>query len=273
MKKNILLLLSICSCFSSPIFAEKIDYVANYEGKSSSFSKYLTWTNEKALTVETITKIIKNKKSKLLDIGAGDGTICRGLTPYFESITAIEPSPALFNALKKSCNTSQYTLIQAPFEKTTWKNDAKFDSILISFALQYIQNYEEELQRIKNLLEEDGKLIVVSFDHKDSTIYHFYRKHIASILGYEIPEPEFIDFQSLLEKYFSVEVIELMTTVKIPNSAEATSIANFIFDTDWKNIQLDVLPKIKLDLEETFGIDAPVIFKNKLLFFVCSKTE
>lgn len=75
-------------------------------------------------------KILPQAKSRkqFLDIGPGDGTLTKRLSPYFDKTTVVEPNPALHSLLK----SSGFALFPCVFEKATLLPDQFFDFILMS---------------------------------------------------------------------------------------------------------------------------------------------
>lgn len=242
-----------------------------YESRSSSFAKFLTWTDEKTQIAKFIVTTISQGSNNLslLDIGAGNGLLTKQIAHLFDEITAIEPSLYLFKELQTKCCEAKFTCINAPFEET---NLAKqFDVILISFALQYIPNYETELRRIKQLLKPTGMVIITEIEPENNELYLFYRSHVATVLGYQIPEPTFVFFDDVLKQHFTVTKSSIQTKTIIPSIQKTLEIANFIFDTDWPSFQKDALTYLQDALIKTYGENNPVTFSSPVTAFVCTK--
>jgi SAM-dependent methyltransferase len=78
--------------------------------------------------------------SRVLDIGAGPGTLAVPLAPYVEHVTAIEPSSAMLACLKENISTfgiDNITLVQKLWEEVDVKNDLEppYDVVIASFSL------------------------------------------------------------------------------------------------------------------------------------------
>lgn len=239
-----------------------------YYSKSQSFEKFLSWTNEKQRIAEEILKIVGDKKDLLLDIGAGDGSITKFVSDKFDHVTAIEPVPSLFEIMKKKCHANKYTLINSPFESTALEQ--KFDIILVSYALQFIPNYPQEIFRMKNLLKDSGLLLVVELDQENCELWRFHRKYRKDVLGVNSPDPVTLDFSDLLKKAFKVQKVSFFATLSIPSVDDAISIFDFIYDTDFSKIKKETLIKIKTELQQEYG-NRPLDFKIQQVMYVCSK--
>jgi len=246
----------------------KIVDAASYHSKNQSFKKFLSWTNEKQKTAQEILKIVGDKKDSLLDIGAGDGTLTRLLADNFDHVTAIEPSSSLFETLKQTCNHDKYTLVNQPFESVSLEK--KFDVILVSFALQYIPDYAQEIVRMKDLLKDSGILLVIEIDQVKSELDIFHRKYRKDVLGTNSSEAVSLAFGDLLKKTFNVQEITFSTRLSIPSVDDAMSIFDFIYDTEFSKMNQEALVKIEAELRKEYA-DGPLKFNNPDIMYICSK--
>ncbi len=259
------------ACFSSLVKTHAIHRSSDpiiYYSKNQSFEKFLKWTNEKQKIAEEVSKIVGDKKNLLLDIGAGDGSITKLLANKFDYITAIEPVPSLFEALKKKCNSNKYTLINLPFE--TAALEKKFDTILVSYALQFIPNYPQEIFRIRDLLKDTGLLLIVELDQENCELWKLHRKYRQEVLGTNSPAPVTLDFTDLLKKAFNVQKIFFTATISIPSVDDAISIFDFIYDTEFSKIKKETLVKIRSEMLKDYG-DGPLNLKIQQVMYICSK--
>ncbi len=241
-----------------------------YESKSSSFTKYLAWSDEKTQIAKYIADLLPNVPNNLslLDIGAGNGLLTKQIAHLFHEIIAVEPSYALFNQLQQECAAPKYTCINKPFEKVFIEK--QFDVILISFALQYIPNYQEELTQIQKMLKPNGLLLIIEVDTNNNELYSFYRKHITTVLGHTIEEPEYFYLDELLAKHFCVSKSSIQTSLIIPSVNQLLGIANFIFDTDWELFQEDALKIIKNDLASKYCDKDKITFTSPVTMWICT---
>lgn len=239
-----------------------------YHSRSSSFENYLKWTDEKEKTVEEILKIISAKQESLLDIGAGTGKLTKLLASKFNHITAIEPSLALFKTLKKECFQDKYTLINKPFELVTLEK--QYDVIIMSFSLDYIQHYDQEILRIRDHLKETGTLLIVEIDQKNSELNDFHLKYRKAVLGTDAPEQVSLAFGNLLKKTFTVKETFFTTILTIPSVKETMGLFEFIYDTKLSNMNQKALMKIEAELYRKYG-DCPIKLSNQNVIYICSK--
>lgn len=239
-----------------------------YYSKSQSFENFLKWTNEKQKIAEAVLKIVGNKKNLLLDIGSGDGTLTNLLAAKFDHVTAIEPTYQLFDTLKKKCCSDKYTLINLPFELATLEKKA--DIILVSYALQFIHNYGQELLRMKDFLTDSGLLLVIDADQENCEFWQFYGKYVKDIWGANLPNSCAVEFNKMLKTIFKVKEQSFSSTLSIPSVDDAISLLDFIFNKKFSELKQDVLIKIRADFNKRFG-NRPINFKMGHIMYVCSK--
>ena len=101
----------------------------------------------------------KRKKYRLLDVGAGNGTLLRMLRPYALEISAIEPDSKLANQLRTT-NTNIRV-----YEKK-WENShltSQYDAIIASHVFYYFPrpSWKQQINKMVRSLTKDGKLFIV----------------------------------------------------------------------------------------------------------------
>lgn len=127
----------------------------------------------------------------ILDIGAGTGDFLKYCKDNHFKVTGIEPNEGARNQAKENG-----ILLHEKLEGVLGK---KFDVITMWHVLEHVPNLYEYLEHLKNLLKEDGKLIVAvpNFKSYDANYYkefwaaydvprhlwHFSKKSIYSLFG------------------------------------------------------------------------------------------
>ena len=94
-----------------------------------------------------------------LDVGCGEGRICRMLAAYSIQATGIDPTEALITHAKELDKTSDYRIGRAealPFE------DATFDLVISCLSLIDIADYRVAIGEMTRILEPGGTLLVVN---------------------------------------------------------------------------------------------------------------
>jgi hypothetical protein len=135
-------------------------FVSNTPEYHAVFAKFLAHTDQKENAFKWIRGEVESLPacSTLIDVGAGNGELTARLTPSFERVIAIEPSPSLGAELRVACPTAE--VISTPFMDPIVASKANF--ILCSHVFYYIPRVEWEasLCRLITWLEVGGVLAV-----------------------------------------------------------------------------------------------------------------
>jgi hypothetical protein len=138
---------------------------SNYENSILSTGSGLNLTDEKRLecTVEFLTKLVLNKNSAILDLGASQGgTLNIFKEKGYTNLSAIESS-------KYCCSIMNKVGI-----KTVIPEKQKFDLIILSHVMEHIYDLNEIFNLFNNLLSETG---IIYVEVPDSDRYtEFYKK-------------------------------------------------------------------------------------------------
>lgn len=140
------------------------------------------WDNDKNIIRskaigDEIKKLTKEKGLKAMDFGAGIGLVSFYLKDFFSEILLVDLSEGMIDEANKKIKENKLDTIK------TWKgnildfnNNDKFDVIYAPLVLHHIDNYREILVKLKILLKDGGKLIIIDMNkdsgnfHKDSTV-------------------------------------------------------------------------------------------------------
>jgi len=223
--------------------------------KFRGYEAYLTCTNEK----EFLQEEIKNKFNgtllkNILDVGGGDGVHSRFLSEFFFNsfIYYLEPSKVLFDlAISRGFNSNVY------FQNVSlenFKTNKKFDLIIVSHVLQYLDyDLEEFILRCLSLLSVEGEIWLINQTKKGmAEIINHQKNYLDSVLFMNWKTAE--DLFPLIEKLVDREKFNL--TYKILD----TSIENI----DFSNPSL--LDKYRLEfifgLEDDFDLQTEEFKEN-----------
>lgn len=95
-----------------------------------------------------------NKNPKILDIGSGAGHLLKKLERHgLTKLYGIDPY------LKKDMKIGNIKLTKANIVDCV-KDNKKYDIVLLSHVLEHLENPSEEIENIKNLIKENGKIII-----------------------------------------------------------------------------------------------------------------
>jgi SAM-dependent methyltransferase len=103
---------------------------------------------------EMISRMDLSKKSRILDIGAGPGTLAIPLAQSIEHVTALEPSDAMLSCLKE--NIRAYGLDNIKIVRKTWEEaditkdlSPPYDLVIASYAVGF-EDLREALQKMND---------------------------------------------------------------------------------------------------------------------------
>ncbi|MEO5910945.1 MAG: class I SAM-dependent methyltransferase [Pelobium sp.] len=166
------------------------------------------------LNIKLIKKHLPNKKSKILEIGSGEGILAEMILKSGYDITCIEPSlTASKRAIKRGLKCVQ------GFFPNSIIIDTKFDMVIMTQVLEHI---EQPLKLLKNIYKqlEKGGLILLNQTNFESLIvkiqkenwyawlpkqhyWHFTPKGIKEIsanLGFKVVDCQYSNLVSLGRK-------------------------------------------------------------------------
>lgn len=98
-----------------------------------------------------------------LEIGCGPGTWTKVLLKKYpkSKITCLDLSKEMISQFKKTIKSKNVKTIISGFLEQDFKSQ-KFDFIFSSRAIEYIPNKQEVIKKIYNLLEKNGKGIIIT---------------------------------------------------------------------------------------------------------------
>ncbi len=112
---------------------------------------------------------------RVLDIGAGDGTVLSLLAPHAEEVVAVDRSERLVAAARKrlapfaSSEVLLADMHELPFE------DRSFDQVLMLHVLQYTRQPERALYEAARVLGVGGRLVISTLEtHRHSDVTEGY---------------------------------------------------------------------------------------------------
>lgn len=96
--------------------------------------------------------------NSILDVGCGSGIYARKLTELGLTVDGIDSSEEMIAIAKEYCNDLNVNFIHSRFED--FNSNKKYDIILGSFILGYFEDLFFLFSKMKELLTEDGEIIV-----------------------------------------------------------------------------------------------------------------
>ncbi|WP_088324188.1 class I SAM-dependent methyltransferase [Polaribacter tangerinus] len=167
---------------------------------------YISHTDSKKSFLDKIYQIVKNYTLKqklslinsfqtaqktILDVGAGTGDFLKVCKSNDWKIFGIEPSLiARESAQKKGLFLN---------ENTTELSGKKYDVITLWHVLEHVHNLQDYTLTLKNLLKEDGKLVIAVPNYK-SYDANYYKEHWAA---FDVPRHVWHFSQKSIQLLFS----------------------------------------------------------------------
>jgi len=150
---------------------------------------------------------------RVLEVGAGIGTITREILPGCELVIALEAEELYAGQLEKAFRgDSRVRTVHSRVEDTNWAQLAteRLDSVLLSNVLEHIEDDAAAVRNFRTALPRGGKIVILVpalpflFGTLDTAVGHYRRYMPASL-------------RSVIENNgFQVEHLEWMNLLGIP---------------------------------------------------------
>jgi ubiquinone/menaquinone biosynthesis C-methylase UbiE len=126
----------------------------------------------KIIVKEVRTELSKSESKSLIDYGSGTGLVSLELSDLVDSVLLVDSSQQMLEVAKAKISHKGITnskVLCSDFTEET--PELKADIVLMSLVLLHIPNTKKILQELFNILNDNGKLIIVDFD-KNLSISH-----------------------------------------------------------------------------------------------------
>ena len=162
------------------------------------------------------------ENSTVLDVGCGDGTLVYKIKNICKKVYGIDTSKKSIDTANKDNKYDNVTFINDDFIKRDFGN-IKFDSIIFVASIHHM-NMERALIKAKELLNNNGKIIIVGLSKPSSVI-----DNIIELLRVI---PSFII--SKIKGNKTSEEMNIETNYDFPTSDEVRDICKKILKTNYK---------------------------------------
>jgi 2-polyprenyl-3-methyl-5-hydroxy-6-metoxy-1,4-benzoquinol methylase len=135
-----------------------------------------------------IKEFVTRENAKILEVGCGKGDLAAELGNYGYKVTAIDKSPECVEAAKaKGVQALTSDILEFHCEEA-------FDAVLFSRSLHHIPSLETVLNKVKKLLNDNGRILIDDFaieqmDAKTASWFYEMNDLFAIIAG-KTSEPE-----------------------------------------------------------------------------------
>lgn len=183
-------------------YYESENYISHTDGKKSVFEK--VYQLVKNYTLKKKLKLINSfntEKKTILDIGAGTGDFLATCKNNNWQILGIEP-----NQKARETGASKNINLLENLSEVKNKN---FDVITMWHVLEHVENLQEYIQQLKELLKENGTLVIAVPNYK-SYDANYYKNFWAA---FDVPRHLWHFSQTSISKLFSMENIKIIKTL------------------------------------------------------------
>ncbi|MCM3162280.1 class I SAM-dependent methyltransferase [Metabacillus litoralis] len=126
----------------------------------------------KVIVKEVRTELQNSHSKSLLDYGSGTGLVSLEMADLVDSVLLVDSSKEMLEVAKAKISHKAITNAKVLYSDFTQEtHELKADIVFMSLVLLHIPDTKKILQELFNILNQDGKLIIVDFDKNDH-IHH-----------------------------------------------------------------------------------------------------
>ncbi|MCC7380494.1 MAG: methyltransferase domain-containing protein [Deltaproteobacteria bacterium] len=196
--------------------------------KTGSFERFLAWTDQKQLTGRKLRSLVPRHAGRMLDVGAGDGSLTKHYDRPFREAVLLEPDERLRGRLAKWHPRRE--IVGDTIEAFLRSDRREFDFIVASHVLQHVERPYDVLYQLIDRLSPGGSLALVMLDPKCD--WHRYVEQFRERVSGDSTAPEipWTDVADDLRRRGVPFEIELIPAKLRPPSIEAMlTISDFAF--------------------------------------------
>lgn len=121
------------------------------------------------IIVKEVRPQLQNSKTKtLIDYGSGTGLISLELTDLVDSALLVDSSNQMLEVAQAKISHKEIDNAKVLYSDFTQETpELKADIVLVSLVLLHIPDTTKILRELYNILNDDGKLIIIDFDKND----------------------------------------------------------------------------------------------------------
>lgn len=146
---------------------KRFDQVADKYDTPDKFER------SKIIIKNILDKVPVNKSFKVLDIGAGTGTIDVLLSPFVKEIIALDLSEGMLNVFKKKIKEQGIRNIRI-YKKDIFRDgfpEKDFDLIITAMTFHHLDDPAEALNHLKGYLKKGGYIAVADLYKEDGSFH------------------------------------------------------------------------------------------------------
>ncbi|WP_297492914.1 class I SAM-dependent methyltransferase [Persephonella sp.] len=146
---------------------KRFDQVANEYDTPDKFER------SKIIIENILNKVPVNKSFKVLDIGAGTGTLDIILSPFVKEIVALDLSGGMLNVFKKKIKEHEIRNIRI-YKKDIFRDsfhEKDFDLIITAMTFHHLDDPADALDHLKGYLKKGGYIAVADLYKEDGSFH------------------------------------------------------------------------------------------------------
>lgn len=146
--------------------------------------------NAKSIAQLIIDNIELSSKMRVMDFGAGTGLLSYFISPYVDTIVAVDNSPSMLKEFKDKSNEFKSNTEILELDLTQIEINQTFDGIISSMTIHHIEDTKALFEKFYKMLNVDGFIAIADLDSEDGTfhsdnagVFHFgfERKELEKI--------------------------------------------------------------------------------------------
>ena len=192
------------------------DYISHTDSKRNLFEKAYHFVRN--ISLKRKLKLINSfgfEEKKLLDVGCGTGDFLKTAQQDGWIASGIEPNKQAREIANQKTNNVVFDTKQL----TTF-NKQSFDVITLWHVLEHLPKLEEQISLLKNLLKENGTLIIAVPNHKSFDAKHYNNFWAA----YDVPRHLWHFDQKAMTKLFAFKNMKVVETLPMKFDAYYVSL-------------------------------------------------
>ena len=205
-------------------FYESEDYISHTDSKKSIFDK--VYQAVKNITLKQKLNLINSFDSSsntILDVGAGTGDFLKVCSKNSWQVFGTEP-----NLQAREIASKKGIMLQEDLSK--YKNQ-KFDVITLWHVLEHVENLSEYVLMLKELLAENGTLVIAVPNFK-SYDANYYKEYWAA---FDVPRHLWHFSKTSISKLFSFSEMNVLNTLPMKFDAYYVSLLSEKYKTGKMN--------------------------------------
>ena len=128
--------------------------------------------NAKSIAELIVTKSNLHHNMKLMDFGAGTGLLSYFVSPFVDTIVAVDNSPSMLEVLREKASIFSCYIEIKELDLSQESMDEKFEGIISSMTIHHIEDTRALFQKFYELLNDGGFIAIADLESEDGTFHN-----------------------------------------------------------------------------------------------------